>query len=682
MSTEQPDAGPSSVNGASGSSQAQGTLAAMWGKPAPAPLPAEPTAPTTAPTWAAVSTDVSDAALPPTIQPTVPAVKAKSSASQPRKRKKKEEKGPPQGKLVFGANGVGYGAPSPPPAPSDTEDKKKAKAKGKRKTAAGNDVNGKLFISNRATDLPGEEGTKKRRGKATNGTSRSLLSPDTASEAAVEVHSDSEIEVFGEGRHTGSGSSLDPVRIDESPKLPKKIVFASDQKAATHSFFAKPADTLSTALHSGASTPTGAGAGGSAAKKVVHSFFATAGKGEPGQTKKGWGCCKEGDEPRAFLPFEEWASHVGSRFDGGATWAPHHAADPPIEDDGLFWKHYISSDAGPSRPQPKAAPETVSTPPFVLHHPAIAAVERAPSDTQQSWCDLHRPREAAAVLGNEVEATYLRDWLKSLSVGAIDSKRVIRKVHRRKAVNPELTWIVDDAGLFGDPLGDVMYEDEEIPEPVEEPELPLGVRPDSYPIIGNWVSNTILLSGPSGTGKSAAVHAAATELGWEVFEVYPGIGKRTGTNLLSLVGDVGKNHTVTREKKAAPEKKASAADALKAMLGKAPKRTPTPQPPPKGSQGSAADPIELDDEARPDPDIEVVTAPPAEPTTPTEPTKTVVAPDAPESKSQQSLILIDEADILFEEESSFWPALVSLIAESRRPVVITCNGELTVWALN
>lgn len=462
---------------------------------------------------------------------------------------------------------------------------------------------------------------------------------------------------------------MDPVRVDESPKLPKKIMFAADQKSTTHSFFSKPAPApVEPVPPSGTATPTAAGSGAAGpagpAKKAVHSFFATAGKGEPGTTKKGWGCCKEGEEPRAYLPFNEWAEHVGWRFDGGATWSAHRPAAPSAIDDGTFWRHYLSDEAGPSRPSPKAASEAVSAPPFVLDHPAIAAVERTPKDAQQSWCDLHRPRTAAAVLGNEVEATYLRDWLKALSVGAIDSKRVIRKVHRRKAVNPELLWIVDDGGLFGDPdpLGDTMYEDDEIPEPVEEPLLPLGARPDQYPIIGNWVSNTILLSGPSGTGKSAAVHAAATELGWEVFEVYPGIGRRTGANLLSLVGDVGKNHTVTREKKA---DKKSAADALKAMFGKAKPAKPTP--PPKASQGSAADPIELDDESK-DPDVEVVPSP----------AKVVDTPEPPaESKSQQSLILIDEADILFEEESSFWPALVSLIAESRRPVVITCNGELS-----
>jgi DNA polymerase III delta prime subunit len=195
-------------------------------------------------------------------------------------------------------------------------------------------------------------------------------------------------------------------------------------------------------------------------------------------------------------------------------------------------------------------------------------------------------------------------------------------------------WIVDDIGLFG---GAQEEEDEEFEE-IEEPPIGFGERPTCYPPFTHRLANTILLTGPHGCGKSAAVHATAHELGWDVFEVYPGIGKRTGANLMSLVGDVGRNHMVVKAKEKEDK-------GVKSFFSK---REATPMP--SGSQGSAADPIEIDEEPK-----ELATG--------------------DNSKFKQSLILLEEVDILFEEESTFWPAVISLIAESRRPVVLTCNGE-------
>ncbi|KIY49206.1 hypothetical protein FISHEDRAFT_25929, partial [Fistulina hepatica ATCC 64428] len=60
----------------------------------------------------------------------------------------------------------------------------------------------------------------------------------------------------------------------------------------------------------------------------------------------------------------------------------------------------------------------------------------------------------------------------------------------------------------------------------------------------NDLTNTMLLVGPFGSGKTAAVYACAEELGWDVFEVYPGVGRRNGANVENLVGDVGRNHIV------------------------------------------------------------------------------------------------------------------------------------------
>jgi hypothetical protein len=44
----------------------------------------------------------------------------------------------------------------------------------------------------------------------------------------------------------------------------------------------------------------------------------------------------------------------------------------------------------------------------------------------------------------------------------------------------------------------------------------------------------------------------------------------------------------------------------------------------------------------------------------------------------QSAVLIEEADVVFADEAGFWPSVVAFIRDSRRPVIITCNGAITI----
>ncbi|KZV76075.1 hypothetical protein PENSPDRAFT_731338 [Peniophora sp. CONT] len=136
------------------------------------------------------------------------------------------------------------------------------------------------------------------------------------------------------------------------------------------------------------------------------------------------------------------------------------------------------------------------------------------------------------------------------------------------------------------------------------------------------IRNTMLLVGPSGSGKTAAVYACAEELGWAVFEVHPGIGRRGAAQLDVLVGDVGRNHTL------APAATQSGSKSVFSMLA------------PGGKSGRNEED--------------------------TEPETEKVAPT-------QSAVLFEEVDVLFAEDASFWAALVTFIKESRRPVVLTCN---------
>lgn len=150
---------------------------------------------------------------------------------------------------------------------------------------------------------------------------------------------------------------------------------------------------------------------------------------------------------------------------------------------------------------------------------------------------------------------------------------------------------------------------------------PTAARRSIFP----FLSNLILLHGPTGSGKTSAVHTIATELGWDVFEVYPGMGKRRAKDVERYVGDVGKNHLV----RAGTSVGGSSGKDPFAMFRK--------------------EPVKVDD-----------TAAAVHPT--------------------QSLILFDEVDVLYHSEKDFWTGLVQLVSSSRRPVIMTCSGTYPLVA--
>ncbi len=346
-------------------------------------------------------------------------------------------------------------------------------------------------------------------------------------------------------------------------------------------------------------------------------------------------------------------------------------------------------------------------------HPAISrllqSVEVDSADIschfeQKQWTDRWRPRRAEEVLGNEQHSLYLRDWLVALrlqaetmrppektkdqdSKGKNKRKRkvakqkrpdIVRHVKKRRRTDDleenfmasdftntdeeEFMARSSDTDDFAfcqemvnrrNPSRSATDEDRpSSPSLGTIPEDDLATLRSTYrpTRFGKQIGSTILLTGPSGAGKTASVYACAEELGWEVFEVYPGIGERSGGDLNRLIGDVGKNHLVKVHHQPSPKMSKSKAGIFQTEKGRG-----------KASRRV----VESDDESE-EVDIEsTVQFPPLlneEDVQTTEPTV------------NQSVILIEEVDILYSSDTNFWPALISIIHECRRPVVLTCNG--------
>lgn len=153
-----------------------------------------------------------------------------------------------------------------------------------------------------------------------------------------------------------------------------------------------------------------------------------------------------------------------------------------------------------------------------------------------------------------------------------------------------------------------------------------------------FLTNLILLCGPTGSGKSSTVHAIANELGWSVFEVFPGIGKRGAKDIERYVGDVGKNHMVR-----AGTERVSTAEGLQSS-------SETKDPFANFRKPAATKPAST----------------------------TTVSQEQPSAESKhatQSVILFDEVDVLYREEKDFWAGTSLFLRPSRSARSFTFSGR-------
>ncbi|KAE8371323.1 hypothetical protein BDV26DRAFT_134383 [Aspergillus bertholletiae] len=292
---------------------------------------------------------------------------------------------------------------------------------------------------------------------------------------------------------------------------------------------------------------------------------------------------------------------------------------------------------------------------------SITAFDRGECDSCL-WTQKYAPISAGQVLQTTREASMLRDWLRFLMVSAVDTgkiskdgetKRSLDKKKRKKRKKTEnLDGFIISSADEASEMGEVdESEEDELAGGVTVSSKRTLIRSGDLTLEKGRVSNAILLSGPPGSGKTASIYAAARELDFEVFEINPG-NRRSARDIVERVGDMTRNHLVhnvngneeksKRESSLIDPPKDESYDSKQNKLMGFFKSTSTDDSKDKNAKSQNSE----------------------------KPT------GQKRSRSQkQSFILLEEADLLFEEDKQFWSGVLALINQSKRPIIITCNDE-------
>ena len=282
---------------------------------------------------------------------------------------------------------------------------------------------------------------------------------------------------------------------------------------------------------------------------------------------------------------------------------------------------------------------------------SMTAFDRGEFDTLL-WAHKYAPISAAEVLQTNREALMLRDWLKYLMVTTVDTgkstdqtkaKQEDKKRAKKRKKAEKMDGFVVSSEEEASEMGELSESDEdELAGDVNVSIKRSVIRSGDLDIKTNSgnekgrMSNAILLSGPTGCGKTASVYAVAKELGFQVFELNPG-NRRSSRDIVERVGDMTQNHLVHKQDGRDQQSNVS----QRSDGGKQNKMKSFFKAASSELGRKEADQV-----------------------------------DSKNVRSQkQSLILLEEADLLFEEDKQFWSGVMTLISQSKRPIVITCNDE-------
>lgn len=280
------------------------------------------------------------------------------------------------------------------------------------------------------------------------------------------------------------------------------------------------------------------------------------------------------------------------------------------------------------------------------------AFQESKSETKM-WSQKYEPLLAKEVVTAGFKGVVVREWIK----GRIKKLQELKnnrssynpKRLKKRGRKPKRKRMVDDDDDYNDLDGFIVDDDEieyENSDHSDETMVDESSESKNNQEVNDLIDATrsinseiLILCGPPGSGKTSSVYAACKELDIYVFEINPS-ERRTGKIVMEKLEGMSNSHLVHSSK----NKSASFFGTIK--QGNDRKSGLANNTNDIGEKSNGKNRENQPSEKQP----------------------------KKESRQQKSVVLLDEADILFDEESSFWPAILEkFLVSTRRPVIITCS---------
>ncbi|XP_035385380.1 ATPase family AAA domain-containing protein 5 [Electrophorus electricus] len=282
------------------------------------------------------------------------------------------------------------------------------------------------------------------------------------------------------------------------------------------------------------------------------------------------------------------------------------------------------------------------------------------------WTEKYQPQHSSDIIGNMASVGKVHSWLKEWKLRANREERRKRQ-EQKQGDDSNDSWLGDD-GV------------EELAEDEDQ------------------LCNTLLITGPTGIGKTAAVYACAQELGFKVFEVNCS-SQRSGRQILSQLKEATQSHQVdiqgvNTNKPTYFNSYSTWGNASK--LGCSPRKVnsprtvvSSPRKPPQSPRGATLRKRNLAPTSLASffkmggkPEARGAASQrhcPKKSANMAQVSCKSQEPDSQSSVEEQgkktatSLILFEEVDVIFEDDSGFLAAVKTFMTTTKRPVILTTS---------